>query len=252
MTITAVTFDFWQTLYASRPIDFNKRVRQFRNELETASGAIIDQAKFEAAIKVARDTWRHAWEAEYRTLDAGEWLSIVLQYLKIPLNRTDRITIQTDMENRVLAEKPFLTEDGRAILADLSARYRLAIISDTGITPGRVLRTILDRDELSGYFCHLTFSDEIGHSKPHPHAFLSTLDALGVEPAAAVHVGDLLRTDVAGAQNVGMRAVQYIGLNGNGWPKNTDASVVSTVTPDAVIDHHIQLKPLLQRWSNSA
>jgi FMN phosphatase YigB (HAD superfamily) len=35
---------------------------------------------------------------------------------------------------------------------------------------------------------------------------------LGAEPGEAVHIGDLRRTDIAGAQALGMRSVRYRGL----------------------------------------
>jgi ribonucleotide monophosphatase NagD (HAD superfamily) len=61
-------------------------------------------------------------------------------------------------------------------------------------------------------------------------------------------VGDLLRTDIAGAQGVGMKAVQYTGITTDDWLAATEAPA-KTVTPDAVISSHTQLGPLLHRWN---
>jgi putative hydrolase of the HAD superfamily len=156
--------------------------------------------------------------------------------------------IQAGMENSILNDVPTLVPEARQVLADLAGRYRLAIISDTGITPGRVLRQLLAGDNLTPYFTHLTFSDEVGRSKPHPSAFLTTLDALDATPAEAVHVGDLLRTDIAGAQAVGMRAVQYIGVSQDQANGLEDGR---KITPDAVIRSHEELEPLLKRWNGT-
>jgi FMN phosphatase YigB (HAD superfamily) len=55
----------------------------------------------------------------------------------------------------------------------------------------------------------------------------------------------LLRTDIAGAQQVGMRAVQYIGVShdqANGLENGRK------IMPDAVIRSHEELEPLLRRW----
>ena len=109
----------------------------------------------------------------------------------------------------------------------------------------------METNKITGYFTHFTFSDEVGRSKPHPDAFLTTLKALNAEPAEAVHVGDLLRTDVAGAQNVGMRGVQYIGLNHDEWTRQVDAPAQGQVTPNAVISSHIELEALIQHWNNT-
>ena len=54
-----------------------------------------------------------------------------------------------------------------------------------------------------------TFSDELGLRKPHPEIFRQTLTALGVEPMEALHVGDTLASDIAGAHAVGMRPIHF-------------------------------------------
>ena len=52
------------------------------------------------------------------------------------------------------------------------------------------------------------FSNEEGVPKPNPRVFHAALEALGVASADAVHVGDLRRTDVAGARGVGMGSIR--------------------------------------------
>ncbi len=251
MTIKAITFDFWSTLYQSKTIDYVERMRRLRAEVEEGCGEKLDQARFKAAVNAARAAWSKTWTEEYRTPDAEEWLSVMSQHLGISLDPAHLLKIKTRMENTVLHDRPVIVDDAQAALTRLSSRYRLGLISDTGVTPGRVLRQVLDDDNLTGHFTCLTFSDEVGRSKPHPDPFLTTLGALDAEPAEAVHVGDLLRTDIAGAQAVGMRGVQYIGLNHDRWIGETDAGAANTVTPNAVIRAHTELEPLLERWNNS-
>ena len=206
--------------------------------------------QFKAAIKAARNTWSRTWVEEHRTMTANEWLGIMLNELETSLSPTHLSEIRTNLENTILNDWPILAPEARAALADLSPHYQLAIISDTGITPGRILRQILEKDGLFDHFTHLTFSDEVGRSKPHPNVFLTTLKALGANPQEAVHIGDLLRTDIAGAQAVGMRAVQYTGINPDGRSEIADVST-TTVTPDAVIKNLMELKPLLQQWNGA-
>jgi putative hydrolase of the HAD superfamily len=241
LAIKAITFDFWQTLYKNKPVDYDERLRRLKTDIEAGNGRVVEPVRLEAAVKVARDTWNRAWVEDYRTMMADEWLAIVLQYLGISLQPDHLLDMQTRLENSVLSDMPILVQEVHTVLAGLSQRYRLGIISDTGLTPGRVLRQILETDSLAGYFSHLTFSDEIGYSKPHPQAFLTTLKALGAGPAEAVHIGDLLRTDIAGAKGVGMRGVQYIGVD-------YDRQSGTDVTPDAIIRNHTELELLLQQW----
>ena len=75
--------------------------------------------------------------------------------------------------------------------------------------------------------------------KPHPEAFRALLDAVGVEPAQAVFVGDRLHDDVAGATALGMRTV---------WVRN-DAVPRADVEPDAVIDELAELVAVVDGWS---
>lgn len=246
MPIKAITFDFWSTLYQSQTVDYAKRLQYLREAIERGSGAPLIQEQFEAALKVARMTWSRTWAEEHRTMSANEWLAIMLRQLNLSLDAIHLAEIQTGMENSILDDLPTLAPQVEPVLADLSTRYHLAIISDTGLTPGRVLRQLLERDKVLRYFTHLTFSDEVGRSKPHPSAFLTTLDALGATPAEAIHVGDLLRTDIAGAQRVGMRAVQYIGISRDQADVLEDGT---RITPDAVIWSHTELEPLLRQWN---
>ena len=175
----------------------------------------------------------------------------MLNALGISISPADQARIESRMENSLLLDRPDVVEEVPAVLAELSTKYRLAVISDTGITPGRVLRQILQTDGLLDYFTQLTFSDEVGYSKPHPNSFLRTLEKLQASPASAVHVGDLLRTDIVGAKSVGMRGVQYVGVNHDRWPISTESAPQTTIEPDAVINDHTELPALLRKWRNS-
>ncbi len=239
--IKAITFDFWSTLYTNKTEDYAKRIVELKRLMEQASGETFALESFKEAIKTTRATWNKVWQEEHRTLNAWEWVAVLAEQLGVTLLADGHKRVETYLEDSILDSWPIVVDEAKSVLAELSSRYRLAIISDTALTPGRVLRQILRQDELASYFTHFTFSDELGHSKPHPNAFLSTLKALDVAPHEAVHVGDLLRTDIAGAQQLGMRAVQYVGVN-------RDASL--DIEPDAVINNHAELEPLLASWNN--
>ncbi len=249
MSIKAITFDFWATLYTSNPVDRHRRLRELQQMVEQRAGVSLTMEAVQAAVRVARKTWTRVWMEEYRTLTTDEWLEIMLAELHLPLPAADRGEIQHRLATSVYEDLPTLVPDAAEALPQLARTYRLAVISDTGLTPGWVLRELMARDGILPYFDHLTFSDELGRSKPHPDAFLSTLRALGVEPAEAVHVGDLLRTDIAGAKGVGMRGVQYTGVNQEEWVAAADTPAQG-VNPDAVIRRHTELARLLRQWEN--
>jgi HAD superfamily hydrolase (TIGR01549 family) len=67
----------------------------------------------------------------------------------------------------------------------------------------------------------------VGYEKPDPRTYYAALEPLEVDPARAVHIGDQPKSDVVGAQGVGMGAVlidRYNRHNGVAVPK------VSTLT----------------------
>jgi putative hydrolase of the HAD superfamily len=113
---------------------------------------------------------------------------------------------------------------------------RRALICDTGFSPGRVVRKILESAGLLEFLEVQIFSDEAGVPKPNPRVFRLALDPFGVEPNGAVHVGDLRRTDVAGARAVGMGSIR-IRWHQDDQSEHPDADVVA--------DSHVHLRELL-------
>ncbi len=92
-------------------------------------------------------------------------------------------------------------------------------------------------------FDHWSFSDDVGYYKPAPEIFEHALAGLGgPAPAQVAHVGDLRRTDVGGAQAMGMIAVRYRGVFDDSDP-TTDPRDKAPPPPegDLVIDDHAEL-----------
>ena len=95
-------------------------------------------------------------------------------------------------------------DDVRPTLAGLRARgIRLGIISNwTGD-----LEDVLKRIDLHSSFDVVIDSARLGHEKPHPEIFAEALRRAGVQPRAALHVGDSIEHDVEGALGSGLRPV---------------------------------------------
>jgi putative hydrolase of the HAD superfamily len=79
---------------------------------------------------------------------------------------------------------------------------RLAVVSNWD----RRLHRILEDNGLHSRFEAVIVSSEIGWRKPHPEIFRRALAALDIRPEAALHVGDSVGDDVAGARAAGIRA----------------------------------------------
>jgi FMN phosphatase YigB (HAD superfamily) len=84
---------------------------------------------------------------------------------------------------------------------------------------------VLGLHGLERYFSAFFFSDEHGFSKPDRRAFLTPLAELGIAPDEAVHVGDIQRTDIDGAQAAGLRAVHFVGVNSSDLQVSTGDAV---------------------------
>ena len=98
-----------------------------------------------------------------------------------------------------------------AALAD--AGVQLGIVCDVGLTGSVHLRAALERAGVLHRFRGWAFSDEVGHYKPSPAIFRHMLDRFELGEGDVVwHVGDLRRTDVAGARASGLVPIRYRGL----------------------------------------
>ena len=105
------------------------------------------------------------------------------------------------------------------VLDALHGRYPLGLISN-GLTEDQRLK--LDAMALGAYFDVCVISEEAGVTKPAPEIFERALSALGVQPSAAIYVGDNPHHDVTGAQGAGMRAV-WLNRPGNRFDSQVDA-----------------------------
>jgi FMN phosphatase YigB (HAD superfamily) len=91
----------------------------------------------------------------------------------------------------------------------------------------------------------VTISSDVGYMKPHPKIFEHALEALQVTPEETMMVGDSLRSDVAGAKNMGLVAV----LKRPPLDEPTEAGadkpdVVTESAPDYTIDNLWELTEL--------
>ena len=90
-------------------------------------------------------------------------------------------------------------------LDQLRRRVRLALCSNFSHTP-TALRVLEDAG-MRHLLDAVVVSAAVGIRKPRGEIFQAVLEALGVGPEQALHVGDSLRADVAGAASAGIRTV---------------------------------------------
>jgi putative hydrolase of the HAD superfamily len=233
--IRAVTFDLWNTLIEVVSYT-DARVNAFHEAAVRAgfTGSIDEAAE---AYRGATALYEREWRTRHVQLDSAARLDYMLCGLGVELASAERATLVTEFEDAFLRSPPPMRPGARNVVTTLSGRYRLGLISDTGITPGRVVKRYLEERGLLGCFASLVFSDETGLCKPHPDVFRRALRELGAEAWEAVHVGDLLRTDVAGAKAAGMTAV---------WVRSPHQDGESDAEPDYVIESLNELPGVIE------
>jgi putative hydrolase of the HAD superfamily len=91
---------------------------------------------------------------------------------------------------------------------------RLAVVSNWDVS----LHDVLERTRLRPLVDTVVISAELGVAKPDPAIFRAALERLGATADDALHVGDSLEHDVAGARAAGLEAV-LVARNGAAAPE---------------------------------
>jgi HAD superfamily hydrolase (TIGR01549 family) len=229
--IRAVTYDCWATLLKDR---------DWEGAMESRIDALLSHLDIDRdeARKCLEDAWaKHdeAWK-QVETFGPGRMAAYCLESRGIfdddIINEVTKKFEEASLEAGVEA-----VEGARETLEALrEAGIARGLVCDTGFTPGRVVRQLLDEQGLLEYLEVVCFSDEVGVPKPGNEIFAKALAELGVRPPEALHVGDLKRTDIAGARDIGMHAVRFRGVHND----KTDAPEAETV-----IDRHEQVLEFL-------
>jgi putative hydrolase of the HAD superfamily len=215
LSLEAVTFDFWGTLF-----QWNQGVAEIRRaavrDFVARHRAELSPEVVDAAFAAGVAAQNEAWRGQSRHFGPEAIIEHLLAGLRLEVPRVARAELLALIEDPEPDRRLTATSGVEAALGRLRARgLRLGIVCDSGMMVGRVLRGQLERTGLAAHFepGALAFSDEVGVTKPRPEIFQRALEALAVRPAQAAHVGDLRFTDMAGARAVGMRAVRFRGFN---------------------------------------
>jgi putative hydrolase of the HAD superfamily len=217
--VVAVTFDFWETLVQDTPDNLarasERRVQSLGGFLE-AAGCAHPRAAVEHAHERCWTVMTERFWTTHREPSIQDQVRLFFDCLESGLcERLDAPSFARAVDaygTPALEYPPAAMPGAVEALSALHARgVRLGIVSNTGRTPGVVLRRILERHDMLRYFDTLAiaYSDEVGYRKPDARIFTRALEALGVPPARALHIGDNPDADVLGARAVGMRAAHY-------------------------------------------
>ncbi|MFQ6016811.1 MAG: HAD family hydrolase [Kiloniellaceae bacterium] len=245
--IKAVTFDLWDTIVYDDTDEPKRAARGLRSKKEERRHLVwaaldriepIDKARVALAYDVADTAFDKVWREQHVTWTIAERLRVVLNGLERSLPEADFAAVLRAHETMEVEICPDAIEGIQEALADLSARYKLGIVSDAIVTPGAALRTLLAQHGLEGYFSGFAFSDEVGRAKPHRAMFESAAAQLGVGFPEMVHVGDRESNDIKGPQALGMKAILFTAARDTGRDETS---------ADAVCERHRDLAGIVDR-----
>jgi putative hydrolase of the HAD superfamily len=233
----AVTFDFWNTCcVADAATTGSLRVDAWA-AVAHERAIPVGRELLAGVLAIAAERHHEGWLAN-EPFDADDALLVAGEILGPALGPGDLEALRAAWLDSARGRDIAMVEGLPDVLAALAdAGIAIGVVCDVGLTPSVVLREYLADHGVLGHFGHLAFSDEVGVHKPHPAIFRAALDGLGVaDPRRALHVGDLVRTDIAGARALGMTAVRFRGV-----ADDPDAADPAAVAADAVIDRLVDL-----------
>jgi len=229
-----VTYDFWNTLIGEHHSPSDQRVDRVMVALASVEADVAREALL-AATAAAEDFYEVRWR-ENRPFSPEEWSAQVLGELSID-DPSAHDAVAAELRRGLSVTERTLAPNAEATLRTLSdAGIKLGIVCDVGITPSVTLRGYLEHFDVLKYFDHWSFSDDVGVYKPDPRIFTHALEGLGVEPVEAAHVGDLRRTDVAGALGMGITSVRY---------RHWRDDVTEAPEAEVLLDDHTNLPGIL-------
>ena len=237
MTVEAVTFDLWDTLVYNRNYG-EFRLPELKRILQACGLELSDEEVNEAYQNGFRHSSRVIPAEGYRHVETSEIVDKVLETIGYSSMETRDLLVKV-YEEAILSDPPQLKPGVIEALDYVHGRYKVGLISVTGVSPGRIVREILRDHGILHYFDVLTFSDEVKLVKPNPRLFTACLTQLEVIPEKAVHVGDSYKSDVIGAIDAGMKTI---------WVKTREQEQKPGYVADVVLNSLFELPDVLEAW----
>lgn len=246
--IRAIGFDLWETLITDTP-EMARRQEELRL---TAIERILIANGYEGSSQTLRQAYHAMWHRCYELYWSGDrdipsrtQIHHLLESLAIDL-ATFSEPVLAEIEDAygraALEAPPAVVPSAREALEWARAQnLRIGLISNTGRTPGSILRGVLADHGLAPLIDAMVFSNEHGECKPRRSIFDKLCAALGVRHSEMVFVGDNLYVDIYGAQQCGMRAVHFVPEVRGLAVAPRDPSATFDVVPEATIRHLSEL-----------
>jgi len=214
--LRAVAFDLWETLITQTPESARVQKALRHDRLSSVFAVRGIEVTPDALQRALQKSWHRCWElywADDRDCPTVQQVVHFLEFLELG-DRLADVRLLEELEESyagVALDSPpeVVAHAGETLRWIKSQHLRVGLISNTGRTPGTILREILDRAGLGAFIDAMVFSNEHGECKPRESIFTTLRAHLGVECDEMVFVGDNLYVDIYGAQRCGIRAVHF-------------------------------------------
>jgi len=186
--IKAIIFDCWNTLFFTdlKPHPFSEFARKINKDLTKDYNF---RKVFERIFMLEETNYADATKK-------------LLKELKLDVEQKQYNELVETINRITMNIKPF--PDVISNLAKLKKKYKLGLLTNTGVVGFNALKSIINVDD---YFEIILKSYETHLIKPDPKIFELILKKLGVKASEALMVGDSLRDDVKAAEKIGIKAV---------------------------------------------
>lgn len=196
--------------------------------------------EFVEALYANDKALREPRSAEGRELPTLERFEGLVRRLGIEDPELPRLLTHTHMD--LLRGQVRVPGHHPELLGSLRARARLALCSN--FSHSETALRVLEEGGLRPHLDAIVVSDAVGWRKPRPEIFRAALASMDVAPEEALHVGDSLAADVAGAARLGLRTVWLTRRVAD--PERALAAHTGPA-PDAVLTDLAELPALLER-----
>jgi putative hydrolase of the HAD superfamily len=245
----AVTFDLWQTLVfefdGSARSGIRRKIRaEYGEKALSQFGESVSRETIDGALRDLSEEITGGHDQGFdRTYD--EWIRVLIGRidpdLATRIGQAGLDMFGTIIDQSFIESPPQLVDGAAEVLNSLSrSGLKIGLISNTGLTSPATYEKWFSRINVLDSFDYIAFSNGLAIAKPAKKIFDATLDRLGVEPSRALHVGDNMHTDVAGATAAGMSTVWVRG--------GIDSPVNTSHEPDYTIESVADVLPVVDRW----
>jgi putative hydrolase of the HAD superfamily len=177
---------------------------RLRNELAERFGLVVTEEQAASAIAAEIAYYRNHLDEGRDPASLASLRGRCAEVLRSALPGAPEIE-PDEMVQALLASLRFraFPEVRRALHAARARGQRLAVVSNWDVSLHGVLRTL----DLDKPLDAILTSAEVGARKPAPLMFVRALELVGADAAQAIHVGDSVEDDVAGARAAGIEPV---------------------------------------------